>query len=166
MSTKKELWRLLEPGDVWQEGDQFWARTIKCEWRGMTILGGSVIEGEVGRRRMTLPEPQGWISVKERMPTKEDSGAQDCVLWMFASKSIIAAGWDKQWVELKATHWMSIPPAPKEPKEPKDPDEEAWEKAYKDLDPDQTWTQSAIGAGKSAFMAGRKSAAAEGSSHA
>lgn len=155
MSTKKEIWRLLEPGvDVWQEGDETCG---PYGWHATNYFGGVVKDGEDGRRRMTLPEPQGWISVKERMPTKEDA---DVLLWngnvcyLSSSDRVLIAS---------PTHWMSLP----NPPAPIDPDEEAWEEWSKNnlMRNYSVGNAEADAALKEGFMAGRKSVATDGGTH-
>lgn len=159
MSTKKEIWRLLEAGEVWQKGDQYFNGSIESWENSTSRIWGSPAGhyDKPARRRMTLPEPQGWISVKERMPTKEDADDYGRVIWLRTDGAVYTERWNG-----KATWyhgWLPIPPIPKKPK---DPDEEAWEKAW----PDLQRTSYSEEAAKAAFMAGRKSVTTEGGSHA
>lgn len=159
MSTKKEIWRLLEPGvDMWQEGDEIENHVVQWEAVPSTWIGFIVRrDAPVSRRRMTLPEPQGWISVKERMPTKEDANKEGNVLWFRSDGGRICpqiSGWDKfgEWF----THWMSFPDDPV----PADPDEEAWQQ-FLIASHVRNWGRVFMESAKEGFLAGRKSVMTE-----
>lgn len=168
MSTKKEIWRLLEPGvDIISEGD---------EWLYPGPVWGQVCSPFIGdkvgvhaaqhvcvvRRRMTLPEPQGWISVKERMPTKEDANNQGAVLWISSEHRVAYGNWDNP--ADGDCFWSTVPNLPSPPKHP---DEEAWEEwSKKNLMRNYSvGNAEADAALKEGFMAGRKSVATDGGSH-
>lgn len=162
MSTKKEIWRLLEPGvDVWQEGDEFCADA--GNWVPSVMQGSIVLKTQcVGRRRMTVPEPQGvsglcygWQEVRPNSPSAEDANTQGEVLWLLKeTMGKVAANWNSVSYRSGSSYWMMLP---NDPEIQKDPDEEAWENFI-----------SAAGASgvKQAFMAGRHSVVTDGGSHA
>lgn len=115
MSAKKEIWRLLEPVvDVWQEGDEIFDQG---SWRLVGSNFGRELTGaSFGRRRMTLPKPQGWISVKERMPTKEDGDSDGRVLWGWSSGGYRVDFYKN--VSCAPDFWMPLPAFPaKSPEE-------------------------------------------------
>jgi hypothetical protein len=158
--VSKQYWRLLEPGECVQRGDEY---HLKGEgpWVSVEVndIGDVIDHGHVPyRRRITLPEPQGWISVKERMPTKEDGNKQGNVLWRMSFKDgdrrLRQGLWDTE-IDPCLTHWVAIPD---EPEDESNPDEEAFEKFWKKAGGISWGRIEAL----SIFLAGRKSVATEG----
>jgi hypothetical protein len=138
--VSKQYWRLLEPGDVYMEGDEFLEK--EGTWETNSVRGYTIEKSVVGRRRITLPEPQGWISVKERMPTKEDGR----IIWA----SIHGGRPVGVLPNFEYTHWMALPTLTL------DPDEEAF---------NQWWGNTPVGdreLAKRTFISGRKSVVTEG----
>jgi hypothetical protein len=158
--VSKQYWRLLEPGDVWQEGDEISNPVVKWEQVPPSWIKWEVKDGPIGRRRITLSEPQGWISVKDRMPTKEDANKQGMVVW-WDGLNRNDGDWDDY--EERFTHWSTVIDA-LEPD--RDPDEEAWDffkgsilHAQPELEKGISWEFE-----KKVFLAGRKSVETEGGS--
>ncbi len=150
----KQYWRLLEPEvDVWQERDEC---LTEKGWRA--ILMGAVgaichsYEAQ-GRRRITLPEPQGWVSVKERMPTKEDASKEGLIIWGWSDNSCLPLDW-RTGIHQEPKWWR---PFKFEPVPVTNPDEEAWGEWWKETG-SKYGHQSAM---EVAFMAGRKSVTTE-----
>lgn len=58
----------------------------------------------------STPAPLSWVSVKERLPTKEDADEKDCVLWA------TDRGWWENYYHVGsdgvATHWCRPPALP------------------------------------------------------
>lgn len=155
MSTKKEIWRLLEPGvDMWQEGDEYLVSNIVVEWDKVTRDFDPVDKDhKVGRRRMTIPEPQGWISVKERMPMRWDGNSEGLVIWRLHEPSheklIVTAKYDAPEMEELSLFWCPL----RDP-EGLDDGEKAWMEHLQRFPNTKNM--------KWLFMAGRKSVATDG----
>lgn len=162
MSTKKEIWRLLEPEvDVWQAGDEIQNPIVKWERVPPSWINWEVgRDSQLGRRRMTLPDPQGWISVKERMPTKEDASKEGLIIWGWNDNSCLPLDW-RTGIHQELKWWR---PFKFEPVPFTDPDEEAWEEwSKKNLMRNYSvGNAEADAALKEGFMAGRKSVATDG----
>jgi hypothetical protein len=133
---------------------------IRGEWVRQNIDGPIPLRDNdwLARRRITLSEPQGWISVKDRMPTKEDANKQGMVVW-WDGLNRNDGDWDDY--EERFTHWSTVIDA-LEPD--RDPDEEAWDffkgsilHAQPELEKGISWEFE-----KKVFLAGRKSVATEG----
>lgn len=141
--------------DVWKEGDEFYSLHFQ-EWRAATILNQVENTDLVGRRRITIPEPAGWISVQDRLPTEKE---QDQFKILLASKEGTVC-LSTQTI-MQAAFWMIVPPVP-EPTP--DPDEEAWEEwDAKNLIRSYSVNNSeADRAMKEGFLAGRRSVARKG----
>jgi hypothetical protein len=158
--VSKQYWRLLELGDIYTEGDEISNPVVKWEQVPPSWIGWDLAkESQISRRRITLPEPQGWISVKERMPTKEDANKQGMVLWshiMYGSRAVFGCPWDHPRPHSDATHWTTIPD---DPELDQDADEKAWEIHMKGVKYASAFVQAAA---HDAFLAGRKSVATEG----
>lgn len=151
MSAKKEIWRLLEPMDAGEDGDQWSSDGLI--WRDID-KNTPLLTIKFRRRLVTLPEPQGWISVKERMPTKEDGNKQGMVLWIDSELSVGVGSWDiheRGW----QSHWTAIPDDP-EPE--RDADEEAWKEYERRENEDCRWSSDEWTLCKKLFLAGRRSA--------
>jgi len=155
--VNKQYWRLLELGECVQRGDEYHLKG-DGPWVSVEVndVGDVIDHGHVPyRRRITLPEPQSWISVKERMPTKEDANKQGNVLWIDNEFASAVDPWDfarREW----NSHWTTIPD---DPEPDKDADEEAWEIYMKGGKYANALVQASA---HDAFLAGRKSVATEG----
>lgn len=64
-----------------------------------------------------MQQPQGWISTKDRLPTKADGNKTGAVYW-YKEHGYFAGTWHTQDFREECTHWMSIPPLPVEPEPP------------------------------------------------
>jgi hypothetical protein len=154
VNTPKQYWRLLELGECVQRGDEYHLKG-DGPWVSVEVndVGDVIDHGHVPyRRRITLPEPQSWISVKERMPTKEDANKQGMVLWFTGASQMdgdYAVGMDG------CTHWKVTAD---DPDPEKDADEEAFEKFW-GKGGCLSWGRIEA---RSIFLAGRKSVATEG----
>jgi hypothetical protein len=161
--VSKQYWRLLEPGEIMLEWDEWlypgpvWA-PVCSPFVGEPVGAHAAMHVNVVRRRIILPEPQGWISVNERMPMKEDANKQGMVVW-WDGLNRNDGDWDDY--EEGFTHWSTVIDA-LEPD--RDPDEEAWDffkgsilHAQPELEKGISWEFE-----KKVFLAGRKSVATEG----
>lgn len=112
----KKIWRLLEPGETKQEGDEL---ATCLRWVKSTDIGEKVLVGQVYRRRMTIPEDGGWIAYADRMPTQEDADKFGEVIALNCQNGTFARRWDwsvPSTMFNTVTHWrQSNLPIPIDP---------------------------------------------------
>jgi hypothetical protein len=162
--VSKQYWRLLEPGEFMLDRDEWlypgpvWA-PVCSPFIGDPVGVHAAMHVNIVRRRITLAEPQGWISVKERMPTKEDANKQGMVLWWDGHNAVS----DRPWDAAHATHWKTLPDYP-------EPDKDADEEAFSEWWSENNLQNATLGVEemerlmKHSFLAGRKSVVTEGGS--
>jgi hypothetical protein len=144
----------LYPGPVWAP--------VCSPFVGEPVGAHAAMHVNVVRRRIILPEPQGWISVNERMPTKDDANGREEVLWLRrddSGNSPVVGPWE--WERSLYNHWTTIPD---DPELEVDPDEEAFGEWWSE----NNLKNATLGVEemerlmKHSFLAGRKSVATEG----
>lgn len=105
----KEIWRLLEPEETKQYGDEM---RFSEGWRKTTELGGKVLVGQVYRRRMTI-EDSGWIAYSDRAPTQADADKFGKVIAWRPDVGAYARDWDAGVRYGDDAHWRRTnPPQP------------------------------------------------------
>jgi hypothetical protein len=147
----KTIWRLLEPMDAGEEGDQ-WSSDWLI-WRD--VDKNTPLLTIKGRRRLVkLPEPQGWIDVRDRMPTAEDSNNAGAVLWLSSEDHVEYGDWDDAGED--SQFWSAVADLPFQSK---DSDEQAWDEwSSKNLMRNYSLgNEEASKALKEGFLAGRNS---------
>jgi hypothetical protein len=117
-------WRLLEPGEPIQEGDQWRDETFgRVTWKPAQLFGCSTEDG-IYRRRITTPDWPTPIAFVDEKPTE----GQSILYRQKDSKGWNHAEYTERYYDLNSvTHWLPAPPDLPEPKP-------AWEVAWDALD--------------------------------
>lgn len=119
----KEIWRLLDPGEITIAGDMFQARDLR--WRQVEGIGQMVGADTIRRREShpTWPAPR---DARTDPPKKEDGNSCGDVLGIIKGYT----DWTTwKWHQARLALWLPLPPAPVLKSEA----EQAWDKVANEL---------------------------------